>query len=375
MENSFMRISSYIFFGLSFSTFLISGCNNSSNVKSAPISNTEYEQASELSLDDLAAKAKAEGEVNSVGMPDTWANWKETWEDLESKYGIKHTDVDMSSAQEIAKFIAEKDNATSDIGDVGASFAPVAVEKGVSLPYKTSKWEQIPAWAKDEDGHWVIAYTGTIAFIVDKQKVDQIPTSWGDLKNSKYKVTIGDISSASQAVNGVLAANYALGGTEANLEPALEYFADLAKKGRLGMVDPSVANLEKGEIEVAVVWDFNGLNYRDQIDRSRFDVVIPSDGSVKSGYATIINKYAKHPYAAKLVREHILSDKGQLNLARGYARPIRIANLTIPEDVQAKLLPESQYTNARPIADAKVWEETSAKLPQLWQENVLIYQQ
>lgn len=40
MENSFMRISSYIFFGLSFSTFLISGCNNSSNVKSAPISNT-----------------------------------------------------------------------------------------------------------------------------------------------------------------------------------------------------------------------------------------------------------------------------------------------------------------------------------------------
>ena len=369
-----MRISSYILFGLSCSAFLISGCNNSNTAKSVPVSNAEYEQASELSLDDLVAKAKAEGEVNSLGMPDTWANWKETWEDLESKYGIKHTDIDMSSAQEIAKFIAEKDNATSDIGDVGASFASVAVEKGVSLPYRPSTWEQIPAWAKDKDGHWVIAYTGTIAFIVDKQKVDRIPTSWDDLKNSKYKVTIGDISSASQAVNGVLAANYALGGTEANLQPALDYFADLAKKGRLGMVDPSVANLEKGEIEVAVIWDFNGLNYHDQIDHSRFEVVIPSDGSVKSGYTTIINKYAKHPYTAMLAREHILSDKGQLNLARGYARPIRIANLTIPKDVQAKLLPESQYTNARPIADAKVWEETSAKLPQLWQENVLIYQ-
>lgn len=141
------------------------------------------------------------------------------------------------------------------------------------------------------------------------------------------------------------------------------------------MADPSVANLEKGEIEVAVVWDFNGLNYRDQINRERFDVVIPSDGSVQSGYATIINKYAKNPHAAMLTREYILSDKGQLNLARGYARPVRIDHLTIPEDVQSRLLPQNQYINARPIADAKAWEESSAKLPQQWQERVLIHQQ
>ncbi len=39
--------------------------------------------------------------------------------------------------------------------------------------------------------------------------------------------------------------------------------------------------------------DFNALNYRDQINRDRFTVVIPSDGSVISGYTTIINKFAK----------------------------------------------------------------------------------
>ena len=32
----------------------------------------------------------------------------------------------------------------------------------------------------------------------------------------------------------------------------------------------SVANPEKGEVEVAVMWDFNALNYRDQIDAKRF---------------------------------------------------------------------------------------------------------
>ncbi|MDO5651354.1 MAG: ABC transporter substrate-binding protein [Moraxella sp.] len=330
--------------------------------------------STEISLDELVAKAKAEGQVNSVGMPDTWANWKETWEDLNKEYGLAHQDTDMSSAQEIAKFAAEKDNATADIGDVGASFAPIAVQKDVVQPYKPSTWEQIPEWAKDKDGNWVIAYTGTIAFIADKQKVTSVPASWDALKNSTYRITIGDVSSASQAVNGVLSANYALGGTEADLTPALNYFADLAKQKRLAMVDPTVANLEKGEIEIAVVWDFNGLNYRDQIDTNRFEVVIPSDGSVTSGYATIINKYAKHPNAAKLAREFILSDKGQLNLARGYARPIRIESLTIPEDVQKKLLPQSQYAKARPINDMTTWEATAKALPAQWQEQVLIHQ-
>jgi putative spermidine/putrescine transport system substrate-binding protein len=107
-------------------------------------------------LKTLEAAAKAEGAVNSVGMPDDWANWKGTWEDLAKTYGLKHIDTDMSSAQEIAKFAAEKDNASADIGDVGAAFGPIAVKQGVTQPYKPSTWDQVPAWAKDKDGtgHW-----------------------------------------------------------------------------------------------------------------------------------------------------------------------------------------------------------------------------
>ncbi|WP_350313971.1 extracellular solute-binding protein [Dickeya fangzhongdai] len=324
---------------------------------------------------DLAAlekAARAEGEVNSVGMPDSWANWKDTWDDLSAKYGLKHSDTDMSSAQEIAKFAAEKENASADIGDVGVAFGPVAVQKGVSQPYKPTTWEQVPDWAKDKDGHWAMAYTGTIAFIVDKQQVKDIPHSWADLQKGKYVVTIGDVGTASQASSGVLAASFALGGNEKNLKPALDFFAKLAKEGRLGLTNPAIANIEKGEVQVGVVWDFNGLNYRDKINKDRFEVLIPSDGSVVSGYTTIINKYAKHPNAAKLAREYIFSDAGQINLARGYARPIRAQHITLPDDVKAKLLPQEQYKNAHPIADAEAWDKTVKALPRLWQENVII---
>lgn len=332
-------------------------------------------QASTVDIQALEKAARAEGAVNSVGMPDSWANWKDTWADLHKLYGLKHMDTDMSSAQEIAKFAAEKDNATADIGDVGAAFGPIAVQQGVTQAFKPSTWEQIPAWAKDADGHWMLAYTGSIAFIVNKTLVKDIPRSWADLKNGSYKVTIGDVSTAAQATNGVLAAAIANGGNERNIQPALDFFATLAKQNRLGLSNPTIQTLEKGEVEVGIVWDFNGLSYRDQIDPTRFEVLIPSDGSVISGYSTIINKYAKNPNAAKLAREYILSDAGQINLAKGNARPIRAEFLKLPADVQAKLLPQEQYAKVQPVKDGAAWEATAKALPQLWQEHVIIEMQ
>lgn len=322
----------------------------------------------------LEDAARKEGTVNSVGMPDAWANWKGTWEDLASKYGLKHSDTDMSSAQELAKFEAEKDNASADIGDVGAAFGPIAVTKGVSQPYKPSTWDQVPEWAKDKDGHWALAYTGTIAFIINKDlvKEEERPKTWHDLEKGKYKVAIGDVGTAAQAANGVLAAAIAFKGDESNVAPGLQLFTKLAQQKRLSLANPTIQTLEKGEVEVGVVWDFNGLSYREQIDPKRFEVLIPSDGSVISGYTTVINKYAKHPNAAKLTREYIFSDAGQINLAKGHARPIRAEHLKLPADVQAKLLPNEQYGAAQPIKNAEAWEATSKKLPQMWQEQVII---
>lgn len=331
--------------------------------------------ASKADLTALIEAAKKEGQVYSVGMPDSWANWKGTWQDLEKQYGLKHQDTDMSSAQEIAKFEAEKNNATTDIGDVGATFGPVAVQKGVTQPYKPTTWSQIPNWAKDKEGHWALAYTGTIAFMINNELVKDAPKSWDDLLKGNYKVTVGDVGIAAQANNAVLAAAFARGGDEKNLKPTIEFFAELAKQKRLSVNNPTVANIEKEEVEVGILWDFNALNYRDQINRDRFTVIIPSDGSVISGYTTIINKYAKNPNAAKLAREYIFSDQRQINLADGYARPIRAEHLTLPQDIKAKLLPDEQYKNVHPIKDADGWEKSSRTLPKMWQQQVLIHQQ
>lgn len=317
----------------------------------------------------LEEAARAEGQVISVGMPDGWANWKDTWAQLTEQYGLKHSDTDMSSGEEIAKFANEGVNATADIGDVGLEFGPIAQARGVTLPYKPTTWDQIPEWAKDPEGNWVIGYTGTIAFLVSSS-VENPPTSWADLENGDYKISIGKVGSSAQDSAAVLAAAFAMGGNETNLEPGIALFAKLAEQDRLLANSANPAAMEKGEIQVAPVWDFNALSYRDVVGGDKFTVVIPSDGSATSGYATIINKHTKRPNAAKLTREYILSDQGQINLANGYARPIRVDHIDLPEETQGKLLPAEQYAKARPV-DPTLWtQDAAAQLLRLWRSEV-----
>jgi putative spermidine/putrescine transport system substrate-binding protein len=325
---------------------------------------------SNLTLKEIETKAKKEGEVNSVGMPDSWANWGETWSEVTNKYTLKHSDTDLSSAEEIAKMESEKENATADIGDVGMSFGPIAEQKKLTIPYKTSYWDEIPDWAKDDNGDWVVGYQGTIAFMTNKELVDNPPKSWDDILKGDYKVTVGDVQRGTQNQMAVLAAAMAFGGDESNIQPGIDFFVKLAKQGRLSLTDAKPANIEKGEVEVALVWDFNALGYAEQINRSQFDISIPTEGSVVSGYATIINKYAKHPYSAMATREYILSDEGQVNLAKGFARPIR--DVELPKEVAEKMVPKEQYKKAKPISDFKAWENTAKTLPQIWQEEVLV---
>jgi putative spermidine/putrescine transport system substrate-binding protein len=328
-------------------------------------------QAQTPALKDLERAARAEGKLASVGMPDDWANWRGTWADLKKVHGLEHVDSDMSSAEEIAKIEAEKANASVDIGDVGFEFGAIAKARGITRAYKPSTWAQVPDWAKDADGHWALAYTGTIAFAVNTKKVANVPRSWKALFQGNHRVLIGEVGRAAQSNAGILAAAVALGGDETRLQPALAEFAKLAKAHRLVTTNASPALMERGEADVFVLWDFNALSYRDKIPNAAdYEVLIPSDGSITSGYTTIINKHAPHPNAAMLVREYIFSDAGQINLARGNARPIRAESLKLPEDVRKKLVDNAQYKSARAVRPA-LWTDEVKKLPRAWQREVM----
>ncbi|WP_018130386.1 extracellular solute-binding protein [Effusibacillus pohliae] len=356
---------------------LVSACGGGGGTANSgtPAAGTGSGQAADydkLTSEQLAEKIKSEGSIVSYGMPDTWANLGEIWKGFTTKYGISHTDTDMSSAEELAKFEAEKDKPVADVGDVGITFGPQGKERGVLMAHKNKYWNEIPDWAKDPDGYWAAEYTGTIAFLVNTKKVKNVPKTFDDLLKPEYKgmVSIDDPTRSAQAKAGVLAAAFAHGGNESNIQPGIDFFKKLFKAGNYKPLEVNIANIQKGEIGIGIVWDFNALNWKDQLKMDEITVVIPSDGTVSIPYVAVINKYAPHPYTAKAFNDYLFSDEAQIAYAKGFARPIR--NVRLPDDVAKKLLPAEAYASAKNLKDFKKWDETASKtLPSLWEEQVL----
>lgn len=321
------------------------------------------------SLDEIIEKAKAEGRVESVGMPDSWANWGLSWQGLKDEYGIDHADADMSSAEELQMFKTEGKNGTKDIGDVGFAFGGQAVSEDLVQGYKTSYWDSVPDWAKSEDGKWMVAYTGCTTFLTNTELVSNVPGSWEDVKNGDYSVALGDINGGT-AQAAVIASAYAFGGDLNNLDPAFAFWTELAEAGRINTLDILQQNFETGEVPMGVIWSYTAIPYKNEISQYAMEATIPSDGTIMSGYASVINKYAPHPYAAALAREYIFSDKGQANLAAAGAIPTR-TDVEIPAEIQEATFKQADYANAVPMEDADAYSKACETVVIRWQEEII----
>ena len=329
-----------------------------------------------IALADLAANAQAEGDLQSVGMPDDWANWKDSWAGITATYGLTHGDVDMTSAEEIAIFLAEKDDPTKDVGDIGLSMTPEAIKQDAVGTYKASTWDLFPDWAKDPDGKWIMTYTGAIAFIANTEFTGgSCPTSWAEVAEGDYMVSVGNVISGAASQVSVLSCAIANGGSLDNVQPGIDFFKELAQAGRLDTGDTTSARMASGEMVCNVAnYDYSVLAWRDNIlaenPNMKLEIKIPSDGSVVNGYCQILNKYAAHPYAGALAIEYLCSDAGAIDRAAGYARPTK-TDVKLPDDVAATLLPDEMYANCTNVSDVEALNAACAKIAELWEREVL----
>jgi len=337
------------------------------------LTDTSSKSLNKYSLNEIIARAIAEGHLHTLGMTDGRVNWEDTWRDLHLFYKIDSYDTDMGSVEKLDAF----ENDCGDIGDVSSEYAKKAEWQGLTMKYKTSYWDDIPTWAKDNDGDWIICYTGTLAFLINDDIIDNPPSSWQDILEGDYKVAISNVEKGAVGQYSVYSAAIGMGGDSDYIEPGIQFFRTLAEQGRL--VDNVVTfdDFIDSGAGVLLEWDFVALNYRDKAlelpNPVHMSACLPSDGSVTTGYATIINKNADNPFAAALAREYILSDAGQLNLVRGYATPVR--SIKIPEDVAAKRIPEEQYTSEMTENALKFNEGTIEKIVTYWDSDIMPYLQ
>lgn len=304
-------------------------------------------------VEEIAAKAKEEGQVNLIALPDTWANYKGILESFRSTYGIEAPvmNPDASSADELTAVETLRGQPDMpEVFDIGPSFIEPAKQAGYLEQYKTTNWDEIPEALKDPEGYWVGSYYGVMAIASNATIVESVPQTWEDLKKPDYagQVTLnGDPREAGAAFAAVMAASLANGGSYDDIMPGIEYFAELKQLGNLQTIDVTEAAILSGEVPIALDWTYNFPALQPKLEEAGFDfqIIVPADGVYGGYYAQSVVTEAIHPCAARLWMEHITGNDGALGYLEGGAIPARYAALVeqgLVTDEVAKNLPPAE---------------------------------
>lgn len=300
-------------------------------------------------MDALIAAAKAEGELNVITLPRDWCAYGDMMDAFSKKYGIKVNSLnpDGGSADEIQAIKDNKDNKgpqAPDVIDVGPAYGPSAKADNLLAPYKVATWDTIKG-TNDPDGYYYVDYSGVMVLEVNSDIVKDLPKTYKDLLDPKYKGQIalaGDPRASNQAAQSVYAAAIANGGTLDNLQPGLDFFKQLNTNGNLLPLIADSGPIGKGETPITFQWSWNAYANKDTFaGNPNITVIYPTDVNWGGYYYQAISAYGPHPAAARLWEEYLYSDEGQLTWIKGYCAPARLADLldrkVVSDDLKAKL--------------------------------------
>jgi putative spermidine/putrescine transport system substrate-binding protein len=273
-------------------------------------------------MDALVAAAKAEGTLNVIALPPDWAN-----------YGAIIDAINQ---------LAGTDRAP-DVVDVGMKVA--LANTAVFAPYKVSTWNDILAGQKESTGLWVQDYGGFMGIGYETSKVPGgAINSVQDLLGAGFKSKValsGDPTKSNQALNGVILASVANGGSLDDVSKGVDFFHKLKQAGNYVPVIATAATVKSGQTSVVFEWDYLSTSHGKDV--SDWKIFVPTNATIGGYYAQAINKQAPHPAAARLWEEYLYSDAGQNLWLKGGARPVRQAAMdktgTIDKAAAAALPP------------------------------------
>ena len=325
----------------------------------------------------LVAAARKDGHLNVITLPRDWANYGQIMDLFKSRWSIGITDAIPlgTSAQEIQAIKNLKgQNRGPDVVDVSPAKALQGAQERLFTPYKVATWGTIPASAKHPRGLWYGDYYGVTSFLSVNQYVKTPPRDWSDLLKPEYKGQVslgGDPRSAGEAFGAVFGAALANGGSLDNIAPGIDFFARVKAAGNWNpTLGNAVANDAKGATPIVIRWDYLTLADRDTLAKQGIKATVTVPRIVFGNYyCQAISRFAPHPNAAKLWEEFLYSDEGQLLFGKGYAHPIRYADLArrnkIPASLAAKLPSSSHYKNIK-FASAAQLDKAQAVLNAQW---------
>ncbi len=293
-----------------------SGASSSSASTPPTAATTSAAASADTSSADLEAAAKKEGSLLFYASV-TETSAKALADAFGKKYGIDTQVLRITSAQLADRFSAEAAAGAPAADAVLISrtgFTTEADSKGYLVPLKEAGIPGYPGdlptqFIKDDEGTAVVMVQAAgIGYNTDLVKGDDIPKSWNDLLNPKWKGKIG-VADPKSSASYVAEWNTVAQGVGSDFLSKLG--AQKIKSYASGA--PAAQALAAGEIA------FNPMTLSSLINEPKakgapVDIVVPD---LTSGAEVVLGiaAKAKHPNAARLFAQYALSQEGAKVLA------------------------------------------------------------
>ena len=237
------------------------------------------------------------------------------------KQQLKDVNVDWRTAGSEsvkAKLFGEMQNGKAEADLVmisDPSFYLQLKKEGKLLHYKSPQAAEM-AEAVDADGAFTPIRISAMVIAVHRDKIQDVPKSWKDLLDPKYKgkIAMPNPKSSATALATVAALKDKYG---------WDYWRQL--KGNGVVVSPTMEMRDKfsrGEYPIVITMEEDVLKQQ-QAQNLNAEIVYPEEGSVVvPGYIGIL-KDTKNPDSAKKLVDWWLSEEGQTAMSLAFMHPVK----------------------------------------------------
>ena len=253
------------------------------------------------------------------------------------KQQLKDVNVDWQTAgsEKVKKKILDELKQGKTDADVvmisDPSFYLQLKKDGRLLNYKSKEAAEL-AVLVDADGAFTPIRVSSMVIAVNRDKIEDVPKSWEDLLNPKYKGKIAmpdpKVAATALATVSVLADKY-----------GWEYWRQLKENDVI--VSPTTEMRDKfsrGEYPITITMEEDVLKQKMALNVNA-EIVYPEEGSVLvPGYIGIL-KDAKNPESAKKLVDWWLSEEGQSAMSLAFMHPVKFG---VKEPAGSRTLFEQQ---------------------------------